>query len=230
MRVDRTRKLIDSGNNAFDSVHTDVVEAIDSVKWPPDADQFVVFPEEDENGVGPITDQFETALDETDGWESTGRKHFKTVLQERDRLDKTREGLSDYCDNPIKFVSSPWFDALGTVPNDGRSELAAVEWETGNISSSHRSLNRLTLGLAAGIITVGIVVLPTRSLYHYLTDRVGNYPELEPYFAIWESLAHEVETGVLAVVAVEHDDTAVGVPPIGKGTDGMATRPDPDSN
>lgn len=55
MRVDRTRKLIDSGNNAFDSVHTDVVEAIDSVNWPPDADQFVVFPEEDENGVGPLT-------------------------------------------------------------------------------------------------------------------------------------------------------------------------------
>ncbi len=179
MRVDRTRTLIQEGSvlsrGAFSDVHGDVVDAVDSVRWPPGADQFVVLPRKNANGVNPITEQFESALDETEGWESTGRKHFKTVLEQRDLLDQAVDALSDYCGDPVDFVSSPWFDAVGPVTHGGTSELAAVEWETGNISSSHRSLNRLALGLAAGVLTVGIVVLPTRALYEYLTDRVGNY-------------------------------------------------------
>lgn len=61
----------------------------------------------------------------------------------------------------------------------------ALEWETGNISSSHRSLNRMTIGLLNEKILGGILVLASGTTYPYLTDRVGNYPELEPYFDIW---------------------------------------------
>lgn len=98
----------------------------------------------------------------------------------------------------------------------------AVEWETGNISSSHRSLNRLTLGLMGNSIVGGILVLPTRSLYEYLTDRVGNSRELLPYFPIYQHIV--LPPCVLIVIEVEHDATSASVPSITKGTDGRALR------
>jgi len=32
------------------------------------------------------------------------------------------------------------------------------------------------------------LVLPSRKLYPYLTDRIGNYEELEPYFDVWRAV------------------------------------------
>jgi hypothetical protein len=57
-------------------------------------------------------------------------------------------------------------------------------------------------------------------MYRYLTDRVGNFAELEPYFALWRSLP--VTEGLLLVIAVEHDAVSRTVPRIPKGTDGRA--------
>jgi len=96
-----------------------------------------------------------------------------------------------------------------------------VEWETGNISSSHRAINRLFLGHKQDVLVGGVLIVPTRSLYRYLTDRVGNFAELELYFDLWKDAAGWKE-GVLAIVAVEHDDTDPKVPRISKGTDGRA--------
>ncbi len=62
--------------------------------------------------------------------------------------------------------------------SDGR--YFAIEWETGNISSSHRALNKMTIGLAQGILDYGILILPSREMYQWLTDRVGNFEEIEP--------------------------------------------------
>lgn len=228
MNVAKSKKLIDSGGfsttERYRRARRDVVEAIREVNWPPGNSDFVIAPRENENGVNPITDQFEGALARCVGWEATGRRHLKTVLDERELLGDAITQLEPYCADPYGFVSSPWFDAVKTVEAESGSVLSATEWETGNISSSHRSLNRLTLGLAAGVIETGFIVLPTRDLYVYLTDRVGNYRELEPYFWIWSALEDEVDTGVLEVIAVKHDDTSTDVPPIGKLTDGMAQR------
>ena len=33
--------------------------------------------------------------------------------------------------------------------------VVAVEWETGNISSSHRGLNKMSLGLMKGVLACG---------------------------------------------------------------------------
>ena len=66
----------------------------------------------------------------------------------------------------------------------------------------------------------GVLILPTRSMYRYLTDRVGNYAELEPYFPIWRAIP--VEEGLLAVFAIEHDAVSRSVARIPKGTDGRA--------
>ncbi len=82
----------------------------------------------------------------------------------------------------------------------------AVEWETGNISSSHRSLNKLCLALMGGLIDAGVLVVPSLKLYPHLTDRIGNIRELQPYFYFWNQFGTLVDRGLLAVVEVEYDE------------------------
>jgi hypothetical protein len=98
--------------------------------------------------------------------------------------------------------------------------LFALEWETGNISSSHRAVNKMVLGLLRGVLLGTALVLPSRKLYPYLTDRIGNYEELEPYFDVWRAV--EIQEGFLAVFVIEHDAVDSSVPRIMKGTDGRA--------
>lgn len=101
---------------------------------------------------------------------------------------------------PIAVSKQPGaMDATYPVGN----RFFCVEWETGNISSSHRALNKMALGMLKGILIGGALILPTRAMYKYLTDRVGNLEELEPYFPLWRTL--RVEEGLLVVIAVEHD-------------------------
>jgi hypothetical protein len=76
----------------------------------------------------------------------------------------------------------------------------------------------MALGILKGVLIGGILILPTRELYQYLTDRVGNFRELEPYFPMWKAL--ECEEGFLAVIAVEHDRASLDVDRIPKGTNG----------
>jgi hypothetical protein len=102
----------------------------------------------------------------------------------------------------------------------GATGIVCLEWETGNVSSSHRSMNKMCLGLLQGAIKAGVLVVPSRALYPYLTDRIGNIAELEPYFPLWE--ATPCEEGVLEIIVIEHDATSLKVPKIPKGTDGRA--------
>ena len=113
-----------------------------------------------------------------------------------------------------RFDAHLSFDS-GTLP-------FAVEWETGNISSSHRAMNRLLLGMHEQRISGGVLVLPTRDLYWHLTDRIGNYRELEPYLPLYHRWNGEPGFRYLAIVTVEHDRLDENVPLIGKGTDGRA--------
>ena len=98
---------------------------------------------------------------------------------------------------------------------------AVAEWETGNISSSHRALNKMVLAIRGAGARVGVLVLPSRALYRHLTDRVGNISELRPYFPLWQALAPKHQS-TLYVLVVEHDSTSKAVPRILKGTDGRA--------
>jgi hypothetical protein len=90
----------------------------------------------------------------------------------------------------------------------------------GNISSSHRAINKMALGILKKVLIGGVLILPTRAMYKYLTDRVGNFHDLEPYFPLWQAL--QVEEGFLAVIAIEHDAVSRSVPSYPKGTDGRA--------
>lgn len=98
----------------------------------------------------------------------------------------------------------------------------AVEWETGNISSSHRAINRLALGMLEDRISGGVLVVPSAEMYRYLTDRVGNARELVPYHDLWRLWGKHLQFGYLAIVTVEHDLLSRDVERITKGTDGRA--------
>lgn len=65
----------------------------------------------------------------------------------------------------------------------------ALEWETGNVSSTHRALSKMVLAMLKGALIGGVLILPSRNMYRYLTDRIGNFEEVEPYFPLWEALA-----------------------------------------
>lgn len=178
------------------SIREQIHAAIRSCEWPVGSGSFTIYPESGKgrgkgNGVKPIRNRFVQSL-QASGWTIEGKA--KNALDER---------LGD-------------LDAV----HSGPEKPIAVEWETGNISSSHRSMNKLTLLLKTGIISAGVLVLPSRKLYVYLTDRIGNIQEIQPYFALWRSIP--IHSGVLEIVVIEQDAVSKDVPKIPKGTDGRA--------
>lgn len=173
---------------------SEVRAAIGHVVWPNGARKFTIRPVVDGNGVLPIKIGFVRKLKSL-GWR----------LEERPALAK---GLG-----PGKV------DALKTLPT-GRQ--FAAEWETGNISSSHRALNKICMGIIDGHLAGGVLILPDRELYNFLTQRIGNFKELAPYFPVYRHL-RSVD-GVLVVMAVSHDREAEDAPLIPKGLDGNSLK------
>lgn len=210
MKLVTIKTLIDAGEAAEwtlakERIFRDVRQAIAAVHWPPSARSFTIYPQSGKkrgqgSGVKPIKNGFVKKLVSL-GWKP--EQKYPARAEEKTAL---RPGAFDV-----------WLElsASGLPP-------FVVEWETGNISSSHRAMNKMALGLVRGQLSGGMLVLPTRALYKFLTDRVGNYDELEPYFELWSLLS--VGRGYLGVVAVEHDATSTRVPRIGKGTNGRALR------
>ncbi len=78
----------------------------------------------------------------------------------------------------------------------------------------------MSLGLMKGVLACGILVVPSRNLYRYLTDRISSMEELEPYLDLWRSI--RCKQGILEIVAIEHDATSTDVPRIPKMTAGRA--------
>jgi hypothetical protein len=171
-------------------------KAVRSCEWPVGSGLFTIYPEPGKkrgmgNGVIPVKNGFVKAL-KANGWNIEGKA--KNVLDQR--------------------LGS--FDAVLSGPE----KPIVVEWETGNISSSHRSMNKLTMLLSMGVISAGVMVVPSRKLYVYLTDRIGNIQELEPYFELWKSVP--CESGVLEIIVIEQDAESTSVPKIPKITAGRA--------
>ena len=81
-------------------------------------------------------------------------------------------------------------------------------------------MNKLTMLVSDGVIAAGTLVVPSRKLYVYLTDRIGNYRELEPYLKLWKSVP--CKNGVLEIVVIEQDAESFDVPKIPKITAGRA--------
>lgn len=200
MKIIKVERLIDVGHfsssQEWKRIEGHLISAIKSIQWPPNSGSFTLRDEPGKkrgmgSGVKPIKDACMLHLRSV-GWGLETRVDVATLR---------RPGPID-----------------ATLPVGDR--LFCMEWETGNISSSHRALNKMALGILKGIFIGGALVLPTRAMYKYLTDRIGNYAEIEPYFPLWRAL--QVADGLLIVIAIEHDAVSSEVPRIPKGTDGRA--------
>lgn len=200
MKLIHEEYLINSGefptSSEWKNIYNDLYSSIRAVDWPPGSGTFSIYPESGKfrgkgNGVKPIKDRFIEYLTKK-GWRPELALNFQEGFQ-TGRMDAVKE--TDYG----HFV---------------------VEWETGNISSSHRSLNKMALGLLKGKLIGGALVVPSRALYHYLTDRIGNFNELLPYVDLWKNV--KCRNGILVIFVVEFDFLDEKVPRIPKGTSGRA--------
>ena len=171
--------------------------AVKRCDWPIGTGSFTIHPQsgknrDEGNGVVPIRNEFIWQL-RGEGWviEGPAKNSMGRVLRA--------------------------FDAI--LP--GPEKPIVVEWKTGNVSYSQRLMNKLTMLVTGGVISAGVLVIPSRKLYVHLTDRVGDISEFEPYFRLWKSVP--CESGVLEIVVIEHDAVSYDVPRIPKGgTDGWS--------
>ena len=200
MKIIHREILIDVGNfsitDEWKNIENHIISSIKSIEWPPGSKSFILYDQPGKkrgqgSGVKPIKEACMLKL-KSFGWQLETPVDIATVK---------RPG-------PM--------DATYTVGD----RIFCVEWETGNISSSHRAINKMALGIIKNILIGGMLIVPTRKMYRYLTDRVGNFKELEPYFPLWRAL--NVKEGLLGIIAVEHDAVSKDVPRIKKGTDGRA--------
>jgi len=201
VKIIREETLISCGafaeSDAWKATRQKLQAAIKAVAWPQGSGSFTIYPQSGKkrgegNGVTPIKQGLMLDL-QKHGWK------LEQIVQFGGKR------------NPGKF------DALF----DTSAGPIVLEWETGNISSSHRSLNKMALGIMRGKIAAGILIVPSTEFAQYLTDRIGNIRELEPYFEFWQATPCK-HGGVLEIAVIEHDATSTKVPRITKMTDGRA--------
>ena len=188
---------------------SEVEAAIGKAVWPPNSRRFLLNPEPkiDErgrrdrhpNGVMPIKEPMIQHL-QSCGWETEALPELPVGFEDQDVLT-------------TGDLDALLFD---------RNRYVGFEWETGNVSSTHRAINKLLDGITRGTLRGGILVLAVRATQRYLTDRVGNFEEIAPYFELWSR--YPVRDGVLRIYGVGHDELDPLVPYIPKGKDGRALR------
>lgn len=196
MQIKKNITLISNGNFASSldaqAALAEITAAILAMVWPTGATTFNLNSQKQGNGVGPVKDAFVEAL-KAQSW----------IGEHRVGLDgQKRPGPLD----AVKIFSN--------------GEKFAVEWETGNISSSHRALNKMAVCMMQGHIKGGVLILPNRDMAKLFTDRIGNFEEIEPYFPIWQTWP-SLE-GILGIFVIEHDGTDDTIPVIKKLTSGHA--------
>lgn len=201
MKIVERRDILQAGefpgSDTWHDACNDVEDAVRATDWPHGSGSFSIYPESGKkrgegNGVVPIKKPCLEMLEEL-GWET--------------------ETLPDIGDTPLRTGD---LDAISQTPEG----FIGFEWETGNISSSHRALNKLLLTFLKGRLVGGFLVVPSNALKPYLTDRIGNIGELRPYFPLWSAVP--AQNAALRIVVVEHDETSTDVPRIPKGSDGWA--------
>ncbi|MFN8161365.1 MAG: hypothetical protein U0R52_10035 [Solirubrobacterales bacterium] len=207
MQLVETVDIISSGSfpesALWKGATRDVQAAIAAADWPP--------------GTGTFS------LNPTPGTDRQGRpdRHPNGVLPikvpvlgELERRKWVTESLPPMPEGELLTTGD--LDALLTV----RGRRVGFEWETGNVSSSHRAISKLLDAICRETISGGILAVPVRAMQRYLTDRVGNFEELQPYFRFWSR--YPVPNGVLRIYGVSHDTLDKKVPHLPKGNSGRA--------
>lgn len=228
----RTLVLMDTGNiissDDWRDVHESYVRSIQSIHYPVGSGSLTLRRKTSyrrpsgklayrRNGVGYLRTTFLDHITGSEGWAAEGN-----VDLGRDREQppiRLYPSLQEYRE-PITSD----FGGFDLVTRGRNQTRVAIEWETGNISSSHRSMNKLSIALASGIVDVGVLIVPSRLTYDHLTDRIGNIGELSGYLSMWESLKVTIRYGLLAVTVVEHDHLTddPNLPYLPVGNDGRA--------
>lgn len=246
MKVVRTIIVFDQGglteSEQWRRIHQSYTDAVRTIVHPAGNDCFVIRRRARKkdahdnptnqwfrNGVVPIKQQFLGNL-RAMGWQAE-----KPVTLEREMgvvaRTEARILLKEFPSNrEFSLGDENWMTVFRQQIGDfdfyteRESTRCVIEWETGNISSSHRSMNKLCLVMLAGLIEIGIIILPSRQLYPHLTDRIGNWEELSSYMTLWHSIGSGVQRGLLAVTVVEHDELTddPSIPFIAQGSGGRS--------
>ncbi len=232
MKLNETFVLIDRGNivqcSGWSESYTAIARAILAMSWKPGNNNFriprivtikpggsytdlrgkqVSAPKKSpvtlRNGVRPLRDAFRKLMERQ--WRCEEPLKLDTYFKTRRGIP---EGETMFKYPTLRRISEPLHEGLGDFDFWLRSNegfRTVVEWETGNISSSHRSLNKMCLALLGGLADAAVLIVPSARLYVHLTDRIGNIKELQPYFYFWNSIGQLIERGLLAVIEVEYD-------------------------
>lgn len=147
------------------------------------------------NGVVPVKERCYQILEEEFAW-----FREKPLLYFRDDAQKG---------GPI--------DVYKEFVTDVETFKVGLEFETGNISSAHRSVNKLRVGIEKRELDLAILMMPIKQMSFYLTDRVSNYEELEPYFCLLDEIP-------FVVFGFDADEYSLTAPLLPKGKDGMSPR------
>lgn len=209
MKISEVIVLLGRGKFAqspeWEAIREAIHAAITQAEWPVGSGSFSIYPESGKksgegNGVVPIKTKPMQLLKES-GWTLEYPWDVATKATPAEKGKGTKPGD---------------IDAAKQFPQG----LVVVEWETGNISSSHRAINKMALGLVTKKCIAGVLIVPNMKLAQYLTDRIGNIEEIRPYIPMWENL--NIQEGVLELVVIEQDAESRDVPRIPKGKDGRA--------
>lgn len=224
----RTLILFDQGNviasEDWKALHESYVRSIASIDFPEKSGALTLKRklrgadgQWRRNGVNYLKDRFIRHIIDIEKWEAEA-----SVNLERDR-DQPPIRLYPSMEMYREPITSD-FGGFDFTSRGVQGNRIAIEWETGNISSSHRSMNKLAIALSCGIVDIGVLIVPSRSLYEHLTDRIGNIGELSGYLSMWQGLKSTVKRGLLAVTVVEQDYLTDDdkFPYLPRGNDGRA--------
>jgi Restriction endonuclease BamHI len=204
----RTMVLFDKGDVMssvdWQTIHESYVRSIQSIDFPEGSGALTLRRKAkrsdgqwERNGVGFLKQQFLDHMVQVETWHAEFGYNLGQSVPPDLQLYPSLE--------PYQEPITSQFGDFDFVTTTSSGTHVVIEWETGNISSSHRSLNKLAIALTTGHVQAGVLILPSRELYEHLTDRIGNISELSGYLAMWKALEARVERGLLAISVVEHD-------------------------
>lgn len=184
-----------NNNPLAKQAYTEVFESIKSIVTDQHSEFYINNTEKNGNGVVPIKEKCYIKLENDFLWfREKPLAYLKKEMKKGGPIDVYKEFFKD--DQQLNV---------------------GLEFETGNISSAHRSMNKLAVGLKRKEIQLAILMMPIKQLSFYLTDRVSNYEELEPYFCI-------VEDNPYIIIGFDAEHYCDNVPFLPKGKDGMSHR------
>jgi hypothetical protein len=229
IKKDITSELQDEINEIIQKIHV----SIESIKHPRSCDSFKLNPkpvsktngksDSHPNGVQYIKNEFSEILLKNSGWKKEPKNpgsntKYKNLL--------SGDSLHGWGALDFSYECKTIMDYSYTNQNleFNKKYDFVVEWETGNVSSSHRAIDKMISTMYFSNVIGGVLIVPTAEMKKYLTDRVGNYEELEPYFPFWEIQQNNpsLEHGYLEIIGISYDELDENVPYLPKGFDGNA--------